>query len=254
MTRQQVAANMTDSLCGCEGEKSMKVRIRTATADHAPEVATIAFKALSMRIDADSPRVQRILEDGNTFVAIVEGQVAGLVSNFITCDAQGGRRFELDLLGVAPAWQGRGIGALLVERSLQAASEAGAITLRALVRRDNKPMQRTCSRTGLQRSAQIYQLWASQAGLPLIKRGRNAAAGIIPVDTLSYSGYWLEGALSQSIIDETRALLRENTERAQMGAVVPECDRATIELLRANSFDRIGDFHWWTLRPGSAQS
>ena len=226
----------------------MKVQIAVATIAHAPEIANVAAEALTVGIEAESPHVQRVLDAGCTFVAIAEGDIVGFVSCFITRDEQDCGRFELDLLGVAPAWQGRGIGAQLVDTSLQAARESSATTIRALVRCDNMPMQRICARSGLTRSEQAYQLWVNQANQPAGSRASTYAARIIAVDTLTYGGYWLEGELSQSAIDTARTMLWVYPDGSNIGAVVPEQDRGAIDLLRANSFDRFGAFHWWTLR------
>lgn len=226
----------------------MRLQIALATNEHAPEIARVAAKALAAEIAVETAHVKRTLDAGYTYVALVDGWVAGFVSNFTTRDRHGRNRFELDLLGVAPDWQGRGLGARLVERSLRAARQADAATVRALVRSDNRPMQRICSSSGLQRSAVACQLWVSRAVQPAGKSARDHAARIIAVDTLTYSGYWLEDALSQSAIEAARNLLRAYPDRRVIGAVVSEYDRRGIDLLRANAFDCLGEFHWWSLR------
>ena len=142
----------------------MKASIAVAVIEHASEIARIAADALNVSVEAECAHVRRVLGAGRTFVAIADGHVVGFISNFITHDEHGRARFELDLLGVAPAWQGRGIGARLIESSVNAARDSKAATIRALVRRDNLPMRRLCSRRGLQRSKVAYQLWVSQAG------------------------------------------------------------------------------------------
>ena len=226
----------------------MRLQIALATNEHAPEIARVAAEALDAEIAVETAHVQRTLDAGYTFVATLNANVVGFVSNFITCDRRGRKRFELDLLGVAPGWQGRGIGARLVERSLRAARQTDAASIRALVRRDNLPMQRICARSGLQRSAVACQLWVSRAVQPAGNSARDHAARIIAVDTLTYSGYWLEDPLSQSAIDAARSLLRAQPDRSVIGAVVSENDRSGIDLLRANAFDCLGEFHWWSLR------
>ncbi len=135
--------------------------IATATVAHRHGIAAVAAEALAARVEPESYNVQHVLEAGYSFVAIADGNVVGFVSNFTTRDDKVRSRFELDLLGVAPAWQGRGIGAGLVERSIQAARDSKATSLRALVRSNNRPMQRLCSRFGFQRSEQAWQLWVS---------------------------------------------------------------------------------------------
>lgn len=200
-----------------------------------------------MGVKAESARVRRVLGAGHTFLAKADGNIVGFASSFVTPDEHGNARFELDLLGVAPSWQGRGIGARLGERSLHEADETGAATIRALVRRDNMSMRRLCIRLGFRRSEAVHQLWASKTGRPANNCERYSGARIIPVDTLTYGGYWLEGALSQGAIDEARTMLWHQPDRRVAGAVVPEYDRRAIDLLRANSFDRMGEFLWWTL-------
>ena len=32
-----------------------------------------------------------------------------------------------------------------------------------------------------------------------------------------------------------------------MGAVIPKDETSTIELLRANAFELVGEFDWWTI-------
>ena len=225
----------------------MKLQIAVAAIEHAPEIARVAAEALAAEVAVESVHVMRTLEAGYTYAALVEGTVVGFVSNFITYDGLGGSRFELDLLGVAPGWQGRGIGARLVERSLRAARLTDARTLRALVRRDNVAMQRICAGSGMRRSARAFQLWVSQALRPAGDCARDHAARIIAVDTLTYAGYWLEGALSQCAIDAARRLLRAQPDRSVVGAVVSEQNRRDLDLLRANEFVQLGEFHWWSL-------
>ena len=225
----------------------MKVRIDAATRDHAADIALITAEALSAHIDVDSPRVHKILSEGLTYVAIVDGSVVGFVDSFIIVDAARQRRFELDLLAVSPAVQGRGIGSLLVAESLSAARQFLAANIRTLVRCENYPMQRICGLHGFEQSGHSYQLYVSAAQAIAEAVSQDHRARLIPVDTLTYSGYWLEGELSQSAINEARSSLLSRGCNSRMGAVIATHDTDTIELLRTNSFDLIGKFDWWSI-------
>ena len=224
----------------------MKVSIVVATREHTADIALIAAEALSAHIDVDSPRVQQLLSESLTYVAIVDGRVIGFVDCFVTVDAVRQHRFELDLLAVSPAAQGRGVGSLLVAQSLSAAHQSQAAKIRTLVRCENYPMQRICARNGFERSALSFQLYVSAAKAIAADASRDHRARLLPVDTLTYSGIWLEGELSQDAIDEGRSALLSRGRNSRIGAVISAHDTNTIELLRANSFELIGDFDRWS--------
>ena len=92
-----------------------------------------------------------------------------------------------------------------------------AVCLRTLVRSDNFPMQSICASQGLERSRHSYQLYISdkpRRTLPDINHDHRAR--IIPVHTLTYSGYWLEAELSQVAIDMAQSLLRIDKLEARL--------------------------------------
>ena len=186
-------AKVDESLCAAVREKSMNVRIEVTTSEHAQAIARIAAEALSVTIDADSPRVQQILNEAFTYVAIVDDDVVGFIDTLMTMDASLQNCFELDLLAVSPAAQGQGIGSRLVARTLSAARKSVAASLRTLVRCDNFAMQSICARQGLKRSRHSYQLYVSDAKATAPYVNQEHRARIIPVHTLTYSGYWLGG-------------------------------------------------------------
>ena len=139
----------------------MKVILRDATPEDAGAIASLAADALAMRIDADSPRVRRILNAGLAFVAADENAILGFASGFFTFDQDTNRRFELDLLAVANGIRGRGVGSRLVEASLAAARDHRSKLMRALVRSDNRSMQRLCRRHGFAALPRKYQLFVA---------------------------------------------------------------------------------------------
>lgn len=223
----------------------MRVLIRPAMPEDARAIATIAAATKLASIDADSPRARKILSENRTFVATAQSEVIGFVDGFITLDGGGNRRFELDLLAVAPAAQGRGVGGRLTAACVAAAVAGGARQLRALVRCDNTTMHRFCRRQGFKRSARCFNLYVADAHAPM-HRARRHAARLLPVDTLGYAGIWLEGSVSQEAIDSAHRLASQ-CGASLIGAVIPSSASAVADLLASNSFRHVSQYHWWTI-------
>ena len=223
----------------------MSVQIRPAKPDDAPAIARIAATALATSIDAGSPRVRQILSEGLTYVATQHGVVVGFIDSFFTFGQTGGRRFEVDLLALASQERGRGVGSSLAAKSLAVAADTGARSIRALVRSDNVPMQRVCSRHGFTRTPTSFKLYFVDPK-PVARPKRYHEAHLIPVETLSYGGIWMEGSPSQEAIDDAQ-LMASQGDMSRIGAVIPSESLAVAELLQANSFQLLGEYHWWTI-------
>ena len=233
----------------------MSVTIRRAEAADAAAVAEIAQEAFGDSIDLDY--LAKALEAGSNFVALADGRAQGFAGGFVTVSGAGGRRFELDLLAVAAAARGMGLGTRLVQRSVEAASAQKVDVIRALVATGNLAMQRILGAAGFQRDEPARQLYArdlyEERVLPGPPKPSEPAAHLVAVDTLSYRGIWLEGQLSQAAIDEALARASQ-TDRSRVGAVIRRSARGEVKLLRANDFSCVGDYDWWTLKPGNARS
>ncbi len=223
----------------------MSVQLRPAKPEDAGAIARIAELAQVASIDADSHRVRSLLAEGQTFVATIDGAIIGFADSFITPDPTGGDRFEFDLLAVAPAAQGRGVGGRLVAESLAAAADSGARHVRALVRCENAAMRKLCRRRGFTRHPESFALYVVDPQ-PVAPRKRKHDAWLIAVETLSYAGLWLEGELSQEAIDDAHWLASQG-ELTLIGAVIPSTARDVVELLEANSFINVGQYQWWTI-------
>lgn len=223
----------------------MKAQIRLATAEDASAIARVAAEADLALIDADSPRVRRILDSGRSFVATRQSEVVGFVDGFVTAGAAGERRYELDLLGVAPAAGGRGLGGRLLAASVCAATERAAAQIRALVRCGNLPMERLCERHGFARSPRSFALYIGDPQ-PVASEKRSHSARLVVVETLAYAGLWLEGDLSQAAIDDARGKAHSGG-MSTIGTLIPAAAYDAARLLEANSFREIGEYHWWTL-------
>ena len=231
----------------------MSVPIRQARPGDARAIARIVSAAFAEVVEPRSPRVRKVLSEPLTQVATVDDEVVGFVSNFLTQSAEGAWRFELDLLALAEDARGRGLGALLVAKSISLARQSQAENVRALVAAQNLPMQRLCRRCGFKRSSLRYRLYTAA---PISRRGaavRNHAARLVQVETLTYCGIWLEGELSQAAIDRAHDRARR-ADGSRIGAVIPRDHAAGTAILRANRFELVGEFDWWTLSLRSGRS
>ncbi len=236
----------------------MSVVIRRAAPTDAGAIAAIALEAFGERLEAESDRVARVLRQNTNFVAQSDDRVAGFVGNFVTRSGSGALRFELDLLAVAEDTRGIGIGGALVAASLDAAEKAKVDVIRALVASRNRTMQGLCQMQGFKRNLTSHALYVLTTLPPHsdcksdIRDGAGLSSAIrheahlIPVETLTYSGIWLEGNLSQVAIHDARK--RANVSgMTRIGTVLPQAAKSPRELLAANGFDRVGEFDWWTV-------
>lgn len=183
--------------------------------------------------DANHQRIRdQILHTSRlTLVAECDGAVAGFVDGFRTISREGRSRMELDLIAIAPDHVGQGLGSLLVQEIL--ARIPGDVNYaRALVAVGNLAMQKVCERLGFGESVR-QSLYVQQADQIKI-----AAQHVIPVNTLTYAGWWLEGEISSG------GTLESPTQKL-FGAVVPAGSEAVLLLEEAN-FAYVKDYHWWT--------
>ena len=223
----------------------MSVKIRPANSEDARAIERVAAETDVASIDADAPRVRKILGEDNTLVATKDAAVIGFISCFYTPHPTGGRRCELDLLAVALSAQNCGIGSRLVATSVADAADAGARQIRALVRCENAAMQQLCRRHGFAQSRDTYELQVVDPQ-PVTRQSRLHNARLIAVETLSYAGLWLEGELSREAIADAHQLA-SHIDASVIGAVVPSKALETGKLLQASSFQKIGAYHWWTI-------
>ncbi|MCY4018397.1 MAG: GNAT family N-acetyltransferase [Chloroflexi bacterium] len=225
----------------------MSVSIRRSSASDASAIAAIAEKTFGEPFYGD--RIDRLLKSGRNYslVALDAQGILAFADNFITVSETGTRRLELDLLAVEPKARGMGIGRRLIAESLLLARELDARLLRALVRSENDAMRRLCDSCGFAMSEQSYDLYVRSAGpgsqAPLDAKGTH----LVPVETLAYSGIWIEGCLTRAGI--LRALSHAATQQLQrVGVLVAQTDRVSVQLLADYGFQRLGTYDWWTLK------
>ena len=67
---------------------------------------------------------------------------------------------------------------------------------------------------------------------------------VIQVNTINYSGLWIEGQRTRSRLDSALGYLT-NSQYDLAGAVVPVNDTAIIQDALSLGFERIGRYQWW---------
>jgi GNAT superfamily N-acetyltransferase len=167
----------------------------------------------------------------------------GFCSGFLTYAADETPRWEIDLLAVTPKARGQGLGRNLVARSMQTGRQRGAALYRGLVAIDNAASARCFEVNGFYATS-TCNLWVGQpaataAPPPPLPDG----AHLIPVETLTYRGVWVEGRYDAPTFAAAQQIAL-NDGRDTVGAVIPHGTSHDAERLR---FTHIDTYHWWIL-------
>lgn len=222
----------------------MLILVRAAMPQDAQTIAEII--RLAFHEEANSEQIQRLIdsESHHSYVAASD-KVVGFVDGFSTLAPDGKKRLELDLIAVHPDFSGQGIGKQLIQ--VFSENVLNVDMIRALVAVNNNPMHRAMKATGYQLNPQVHALYiASCAGE---KVENPPKIHLIPVETFTYCGIWLEGEIS------TEAILAAQYQCQKLaydivGAVVPTENAQAVETLNDANFEYIKDFQWWTRNQG----
>ena len=231
----------------------MNVVIRPALPEDAKAITRIAKATFGH--DFDCERVRQILQaKGNyTFVAERAETILGYADSFVSRSSLGSLRCELDLLAVDKSARGLGIGAQLARQSTHLAVALDADLARTLVRTENFVMRDLMRRCGFKQSLEVFRLFVNDRVAQVCPLAPCHSGHLIKVDTLSYSGIWIEGRISTEVIEA--AIAQAIVEDLQtIGAVVSSSDTVAQSSLAACGFSDIGAYHWWTLNLKSDQS
>ena len=190
--------------------------IRPAAPSDIPGIARVCEAAFAESIDPEVCLRQIADPTIDLHVAVEGSEIAGFVSAF-ALDGATDNPWFVDSLAVHPQSQGRGYGRHLIESTWTTARRRGFRLSRALVRADNAPSQRCFAHCGYatdQRSHSLY-IWPPQASAA---NGKTDPVRLLPVDTITYRGLWLEG-LADTSASACRAtsprLLRPGGSRPQ---------------------------------------
>ena len=185
------------------------------------------------------------------FVAVEAGEIAGFLSAFLVSNPT--PRWEMDLIIVRSASQGKGIGTSLVEKALTYGANLGARWAKASIRVDNYPSQRAFSKAGFVTDAQVRSLflWDPLACKP-VANVANSVCHLIPVDTLMYRGLWIEGFVESQLSPKEQHNVicaaqcsAFNENRLNTGMFIPSDLKETMAPNLLTTATDFGQYHWW---------
>lgn len=219
------------------------MEIRLATIADIADIANLIHQTWGTPAQED--QISNVLARPDKPVWIVRNDagLAGFCSGFLTHAADGTRRWEVDLLAVAAAARGQGLGRTLVARSIQSGRQRGAALHRALIAVNNAASARCFEVNGFQ-AASTCDLWVSEpAAVEMLSPPHPDGAHLIPVETLTYKGIWVEGRYdTQAFAAAQQMALADG--RDTVGAVIPDgIDHDAARL----QFAHIDTYRWWIL-------
>lgn len=187
----------------------------------------------------DIQRITRLIRSGQhvTQCAFNGVSCVGFVDAFRTVSASGSGRWEVDVLAVHASARGQGVGKALVAASLEAAPPGVGIA-RGLIRIGNHASEGAFSGAGFQFIDLPLALYVAS---PLAGVNAPKAGFVVPVETFTYSGLWLEARPSLDVLMAARVQAAAlGVEQA--GTLAAE---AHAELCKAAGYRRAGEFRWW---------
>lgn len=230
---------------GAEGEGfamnlPFKWTIRDATPDDAAAIAAIMRECWP----DDTPELQRItrlIRTGwhVTRCAFEGATCIGFVDAFPTLDAAGSGRWEIDLLAVNSSERRQGVGRALIAEAVAAAAP-GSRLVRGLIRAGNGASERAFAAAGFQAGDQPLTLYVAPA-----LAGQSLECGhAISVQTLTYSGLWLEGSPTANTLRAGRAQAADAGVE-QVGVLVADYE---VALCEEAGYRKIGAYRWFVRR------
>ena len=184
------------------------------------------------------------------FVAVDGGEIAGFLSAFLVASPV--PQWEIDLIIVRSKSQRKGIGISLIAEALTYGSHLGVPWAKASIRIDNYASQKAFSKVGFVTDAQVRSLflWAplaceSATNIPDTVR-------LIPVDTLTYRGLWIEGFIEPTLPpQEQHNVIRVarnsifHEDRLNTGLFMPDSFKHTIAPDLLTAATDFGQYHRW---------
>ena len=227
--------------------------IRRAATDDVQGIGAVVHKVWGQEILPEVCQAQIEQDSSALLVAEKQGEIVGFISAFLTADEAGQRRWEVDLLAVRPSSQGHGLGQRLIKQAHQDGVPHAVDVTRALIQVSNLASQRAFERAGFTTDRREHHLllWLPQPSD--VPDPGPAGVSLLPVDTLTYRGLWIEG-LTRVPPAEQRCAVRiargmiAYQDRLNTGAVIPSDEE---HLLTSDVRDQAklhGRYFWFVRR------
>ena len=227
-------------------------QVRRATAEDAEGICRVLHKIWNQRIDEEVFNAHLHSDKCGIWVATANGDVAGFVSAFQTCDLNHRGRWEIDLVAVRPPSRGRGLGQRLVCRAWKESERLKLNFSRAFIRVTNAESQRVFQKVGFVTDRRLYilHLWPPIPSNEEVQCSKRV--NLIPVDTLTYRGLWIEGLTSGHLSkdDQHRVVLSAQyrislDSRLNTGAFIPTDELSILSMEVQRESVEHGKYHCW---------
>lgn len=191
--------------------------IRPARREDADGIAAVLQELWCQDLEIDVFHAHLTDECCAVWVATENGEVVGFLSAFLT-QRDNVRRWEVDLLAVRHTSQRKGLGGKLVEATREDAVDCTADLMRASIRVDNLPSQKTFQRAGYTTDGDVYKLLLWEPRLAEVDNTDQQISTLLPVDALTYRGMWIENFP-----------LHEDAQQEQRCCITAACHLAAVQ-------------------------
>ncbi len=223
------------------------VEIRLATLDDAAGIANVQ-RVVWPDQHSDAAHVADVLREPYhiTYVAVRHDFIVGYVDSFLTMTHDNIRRWEVDELAVHINHQRQRIGLSLMKAATQAGRQMDAVFARALIQVDNVASQQTVARCDYQCTSETYGLYVCHEPLVGERKPPSSDLHLIPVNTLSYRGVWLEGEIESQSFRIARMMCAQNAWQKAGVLLSNDAHEKRGAAVQAG-FEYVCEYHWWNL-------
>jgi ribosomal protein S18 acetylase RimI-like enzyme len=228
------------------------INLRKATLTDVTGIAAVIYDVWEQDIFADVCKAQ-IKDDACALWVAADGDdVAGFVSAFLTVGVGGVRRWEVDLLAVRRASRGQRLGQKLVTAACQDVARHNVSVVRAAIQVDNIASQRTFENAGFATDRRVHELLLCTPKLSDDPDVHPKDVALLPVDTVTYRGLWIEGLtsaglsaeLQRDVVRTARSIVARE-ERLNTGALVPVDEVHLLAADLRNQASVHGEYYWF---------